>query len=155
MDWQSVVYAKLSKRKIMNEIEVGFPIVKVTEDGVAHPLISEKDANIFNCVAAVINRWNNYVGWWKEDSNKAEKMMLMVSEISEAMEGNRKDLMDDHLPHRKMEEVEMADAIIRILDYCAEFNLDIGGAIREKFLYNMDRADHKKENRLKDGGKKY
>ena len=37
--------------------------------------------------------------------------MLIVSEIAEAMEGERKDLMDDKLPHRKMAEVELADAL--------------------------------------------
>ena len=39
--------------------------------------------------------------------------MLTISEIAEAMEGERKNLMDDHLPHRKMAEVEIADAYIR------------------------------------------
>jgi hypothetical protein len=43
--------------------------------------------------------------------NKGELLMLMVSEIAEAMEGERKDLMDDKLPYRKMAEVELADAL--------------------------------------------
>jgi hypothetical protein len=47
----------------------------------------------------------------------AEKLCLVHSEISEAMEGHRKNLQDDKLPHRKMEEVEIADALIRALDY--------------------------------------
>ena len=63
--------------------------------------------------------------------------------------------MDDHLPHRKMEEVEMADCIIRIMDYCGRFDLDIGGAIKEKLEYNKNRADHKLSNRKKDNGKKF
>src|ERR1700743_710475 len=46
--------------------------------------------------------------------NVPEKLMLIVSEISEGMEGHRKNRMDDHLPHRKMLEVELADALIRI-----------------------------------------
>ncbi len=49
--------------------------------------------------------------------------MLVVSELVEAMEGERKDLMDDKLPHRKMAEVEMADAAIRILDFMGGFKL--------------------------------
>lgn len=62
--------------------------------------------------------------WWRDlktgtpiQRNKGEQGMLIVSELSEAMEGARKDLMDDHLPHRTMEEVEIADTLIRCLDY--------------------------------------
>jgi hypothetical protein len=90
-----------------------------------------------------------------KDRNKAEMICLMHSELSEAMEGERKGLMDDHLPHRPMAEVEMADAVIRIMDYCGRYNYDIGGAIIEKLEYNANRADHKIENRKKDNGKKF
>ena len=79
----------------------------------------------------------------------------MHSELSEAMEGERKKLMDDHLPHRPMPEVEMADAVIRIMDYCGRWGYDIGGAILEKMEYNRNRADHKIENRVKEGGKAF
>jgi len=44
------------------------------------------------------------------------------------MEGVRKDIPDDKLPHRPMEEVELADALIRIFDYAAAYDLDIQGA---------------------------
>lgn len=90
-----------------------------------------------------------------KDRNKAEMICLMHSELSEAMEGERKNLMDDHLVHRKMAEVEMADAVIRIMDYCGRFGYDIGGAIVEKLAYNANRADHKIENRQKENGKAF
>ena len=89
------------------------------------------------------------------ERNKGEMIALIHSEISEAMEGERKGLMDDHLPNRPMAEVEMADAVIRIMDYCGRWGYDIGGAITEKLNYNRNRADHKLENRKKDGGKKF
>ena len=54
-----------------------------------------------------------------------------------------------------MAEVELADAIIRILDYAGAFGYDIEGAIKEKLEYNKHRADHKRENRVKEGGKKF
>lgn len=94
-------------------------------------------------------------GWWPENTNLPEKICLMHSELSEAMEGLRKDLMDDKLPHRKMEEVEMADAVIRIFDYCGHRGFDLEGAIMEKLAFNETREDHKLENRAKEGGKKF
>lgn len=100
--------------------------------------------------------------WWhdprtgeKLDLNKGERFMLIVTELSEAFEGERKDLMDDHLPHRKSVEVELADALIRIFDYAGEHKLDIEGAWSEKMAYNAVRPDHKPENRLLEGGKKW
>ena len=81
--------------------------------------------------------------------------MLMVSELAEALEGHRKDLMDDKLPHRKMFEVELADCIIRICDTAGQMGLDLGGAVAEKLEYNSTRKDHTHEARLAPGGKKY
>ena len=96
-------------------------------------------------------------GWWdtttEEDTPRL--LMLCVSELAEAMEGHRKDLMDEHLPHRKMLEVELADAVIRILDMSVGLKLDLPGALVEKLVYNTTRADHKPENRAKPDGKKY
>lgn len=101
-------------------------------------------------------------GWWHDpetgkpiERNAGEIFALMHSEISEAMEGNRKGLMDKHLPHRVNEEVELADLIVRVMDYAGAKGYDIGGAVSEKMAYNMLREDHQPENRLKEGGKKY
>lgn len=102
-------------------------------------------------------------GWWTnlktgEDTTKAdnemEKLMLIVTEVSEAVEGYRGDLMDDKLPHRKMIEVELADAVIRIFDMAGAKGYDLGSAIAEKLIYNSQREDHKIENRKKEGGKR-
>jgi NTP pyrophosphatase (non-canonical NTP hydrolase) len=96
-------------------------------------------------------------GWWdnSENFNVAEKLCLIHSEISEAMEGHRKGLKDDHLPEREMIEVELADAVIRIMDLAGKMELDLSGAIIEKLEYNKTRSDHKRENREKNGGKRY
>ena len=91
----------------------------------------------------------------KTDRNVGELLMLCVSELSEAMEGHRKDLADDKLPHRKMFEVELADLLIRVFDLAGGLGLDIGGAFEEKMEYNQHRDDHQITNRLKAGGKKY
>jgi hypothetical protein len=63
--------------------------------------------------------------------------------------------MDDKLPHRKMLEVELADAVIRIFDMAEGLKLDLSGAIHEKMLFNSIRTDHSREARLAEGGKKY
>jgi NTP pyrophosphatase (non-canonical NTP hydrolase) len=86
--------------------------------------------------------------------NFGEVIALMHSELSEALEADRKNLMDDKLPHRDGREVEFADCIIRILDTAAAHGMDLAGAIIEKNRFNQHRADHKLEAR-KAGGKKY
>jgi len=86
--------------------------------------------------------------------NKGERCMLIVTEIAEAFEGERKNLMDDKLPHRKMAEVELADALIRIFDYAGEHGYDLGGALLEKMQYNRTREDHTIEARREPNGKK-
>lgn len=104
-------------------------------------------------------------GWWtdlktgekltRDQVNIPEKLCLIHSEISEAMEGARKGLKDDHLPGRSMLEVELADAVIRILDLSGYLGLNLADAIVEKLAYNQQRADHKLENRRKEGGKAF
>lgn len=115
---------------------------------------------MFNELAKEVYKDNHH--WWHDhetgellNREKPTLLMLIVSELAECMEGERKNLMDSHLPHRKNAEVELADAVIRILDYAGAYNYDLDGAIAEKRAYNKTRADHKIENRLKDTGKKW
>jgi hypothetical protein len=102
------------------------------------------------------------IQWWQDpktgapiERNKGELLCLMHSEISECMEGERKNLMDTHLPHRRMAEVELADVLIRIFDYAGAFGYDLDGAMAEKRAYNKQRADHKAESRLRADGKRW
>lgn len=74
--------------------------------------------------AKKVYEWNVSVGWWDDpDRCISQTCMLIVTEIAEATEGERRDLMDDHLPDRKQGEVELADALIRVLDLGGKFNL--------------------------------
>jgi NTP pyrophosphatase (non-canonical NTP hydrolase) len=100
--------------------------------------------------------------WWHDintgeriERNKGELIALMHSELSEAMEGERKDLMDDKLPHRKMAEVELVDALIRIFDYAGAFGYDLEGAYQDKMAFNAQRVDHTHSARQLAGGKKW
>lgn len=185
-----------------------------------------------NKLAKEIYEQNVKVGWW-DDINRCilTTFQLISTELAEATEGERKNLMDDHLPHRIMAEVELADALVRVLDLGGRFgweyeskttenylirkcktnaamhlacnislvdlvgayhhclyyrinidhplekvraitnaysqlidtiiltselcNYDIESAMIEKLEYNKHRADHKRENRAKDDGKKF
>lgn len=100
-------------------------------------------------------------GWYRDPAtgepikrNFGEVVALMHSELSEALEADRKGLKDNKLPHRDGREVEFADCIIRILDTAAALGLDVPGALIEKNRFNQVRADHKHEARAA-GGKRY
>lgn len=111
-----------------------------------------------------IHAQNVKVGWWDELEGLsprfrkmlfAEKMALVHSEVTEALEGLRKDQMDDKLPWRTMAEVEISDAIIRLLDLAKGMGLEVGAPLIEKLAFNSQRADHKRENREAPGGKAF
>jgi NTP pyrophosphatase (non-canonical NTP hydrolase) len=118
-------------------------------------------AEMLNAQVRTVFNDNVRMGWYtdpatglRKDRNVGEMLALIHSEVSEALEGYRKSLMDTHLPHRPMLEVELADVLIRVFDLAGYLKLDLGGAYEEKRAYNATRADHKLENRAKEGGKK-
>lgn len=120
------------------------------------------DAQALNYLSEYCYTQAKKAGWYtslktgkKLDRNIGEMLILTVSEIAEAMEAYRKDLMDDKLPKRKGVEVELADTLIRIFDIAGYLNLDLTGAFIEKLAYNAKRADHKLTNRKKANGKKF
>jgi len=107
-----------------------------------------------------------HAGWWGTPDGRVEdprknpygfsnKLMLVVSELAEAMEGDRKGKMDDKLPEYKMRDVELADAVIRIFDMAGAYDVPLDEIILAKLRFNMKRADHKVEHRLAEGGKAY
>lgn len=149
--------ADVEMRELRGYIELTPASASVPE----HPC--EKEIrNGINKAAIICHQRAQDAGWWDKydgapDHLKpdllAARQMLIVSEVAEAMEGLRKGRNDDHLTHRKAEEVELADAIIRIFDYAGKRGFNLGDAMIEKMAYNLARADHKPENRAKVGGK--
>lgn len=110
---------------------------------------------------ALAHRTASDAGWYRDPASGApvtrnfgEVVALMHSELSEALEADRKGLMDDKLPRRSGVEVEFADCILRILDTAAALGLDVAGAVIEKNRYNRQRADHTPASRTA-GGKRY
>lgn len=115
-----------------------------------------------NDLQQLVHALNVHAGWWHDintneplQRNDGELLLLQVSEIIEGFEGLRKDLMDDKLVTRKMIEVEQADALARMLDYCGGRGIDLAGALLHKLAYNTLRLDHKKESRQGANGKKF
>lgn len=148
-----------SQIKTVEEKEIGLDLEKDIVEGVNGVDI------IFSAetLTQVCHGLAYQAGWWTnletgedttKDDNEMEKLMLITTEVAEAAEGYRKNLMDDKLPHRKMIEVELADAVIRIFDMAGAKGYDLGSAIAEKLVYNSQREDHKLENRKKEGGKR-
>lgn len=127
-----------------------FALDPVAVSGATQILVAQCHGNAVAC------------GWWNDphthqplQRNIGELLMLTVSELAEAMEGHRKGLQDDKLPHRSMFATELADCLIRIYDMAGEYAPDLPEIMAEKLAYNSVREDHKPANRVLDGGKKY
>ena len=85
-----------------------------------------------------IHEMNIQKGFWEEPRTVAHCIALIHSELSEALEGDRKSAQDDHLPEFTSLEVELADTVIRIFDLAGYMKLRLGLAIvkHNTELYN-------------------
>jgi hypothetical protein len=80
-------------------------------------------------------------GWWEKERNIPECLMLIVSEISEALEEYRDGRVLLWHKGDKPEGmyVELADAVIRIMDLCEHGHVSLADMIEIKTKYNNTR----------------
>lgn len=151
------------------ELDATLAMVKASEYSVAelmeHEGFRQMLRNSLSLLVGTCHSAARQAGWWvnaKTGENVRDnplcfsnKLALIHSEISEAMEGDRKGLPDDKLPQYEMRCVELGDALIRILDTAGGFGMPLSDATIDKMIFNLVRPDHKLTARAADNGKAY
>ena len=97
-------------------------------------------------------------GWWDKPLDTPEQLLaldkehllLVMMEVAEAGEAIRRPTaeQDKHIPEFTELEAELADVVLRCMNYAKGRGLDLAGAIECKHNYNMNRP-------YKHGGKKF
>ena len=112
-----------------------------------------------NALAEEIHRTSVDRGWWSHGSERPLDglLMLVVCEVAEAMEEWRSNHEPSEVYFKELKAgggvkpegvpIELADVIIRVLDVCAAYGIDIDAAMETKMAFNKTRP-------MRHGGKR-
>lgn len=110
-----------------------------------------------NELSKEIHEYAKQKGFWDSKREMGTLLMLIVSELSEAMEADRKVKYAEVTQFQKNIDLggnwernfealikdrfedEIADAFIRLFDLCGAMNIDIEYHIKQKLVYNATR----------------
>lgn len=107
-------------------------------------MMGQRQTDVFldclGCVAEMIHRNAHDKGFYDPPRSDLESHALMHTEIAEATEAVRHgNPPSPHIPEFSLLEEEIADEIIRCLDYAVDKKLRIGEAILAKHEFNKTR----------------
>lgn len=89
----------------------------------------------------VVHTINVSKGWFDQQRDFGTECMLIVTEVAEIMEAFREGDWGSEGPDGKPEGVasECADVLVRLLDFCGRYDIDLAEAMRIKLKFNMTR----------------
>lgn len=119
----------------------------MTQKAIDNTVAAVADARkVYDYLAKTIRDINTANGWREPGLSKGDRIALIHSEVSELLEWVRKPGESDHIP-ASGEAEELADIIIRVIDYADLYGEDLAGALMAKLEFNRGRG-------YRHGGKK-
>lgn len=102
--------------------------------------LQEEFADYFAYMASTVHKNAVAHGWWEGERNDGEILALIHAEVSETLEALRHgNPPDEKCPQLNSAVVELADIMIRCMDFAQARGWPLGDAIVAKHEYNKTR----------------
>lgn len=116
--------------------------IGIDNDEARWMLAALENANTIRSIQQQLKQYTKDKGW-DDDRSFSDLVLLMVTELAEAVEPYRDWWKEDEIRvvHGKPEgiPVELADCVIRILTFCNKFGIDLQDCVLQKMEYNNTR----------------